>query len=341
MKLKLQSFSILWILFAILAFPSFYFVYKFGNPMYGTNDFFSYYILYENWDIQHVEAPFNMRLLSSFFVFLLNKMGLHYDTMCAFDQFKLDKQVFFNAIFFNYLCITTTCVVIYNTINKYFRNPLLSFIAGLIYLMGFGTLFYEFMPITDALSILLFSVILYFYLEKNYWLVLPLLLLIMQREYVFLALGLVTILDFWKHRLKYYLYIFILCIVCFGIYFVLRKTLFYTPRFDYQASPSFFLDSLLQLKFPLIPYIRQTLMTLNIFIIYLLIVLYKKWKKFEIDSFNLVKLLLLFLQINVISFAAVFGNNTGRYFYILIPLVIFQLIKELSPIVNLKFNNNV
>ena len=76
-------------------------------------------------------------------------------------------------------------------------------------------------------------------------------------------------------------------------------------------------------------------MTLNIFIVYVLVVIYKKWKRLEIDQFNLLKLGLLFLQINIISFVAVFGNNTGRYFYILIPLVIFQLIKELNPIVKL------
>jgi hypothetical protein len=336
MKLKLQSFSILWILFAILAFPSFYFVYKFGNPMYGTNDFFSYYKLYQNWDIQNVEAPFNMRLLSSFFVFLLNKIGLHYDTACAFDQFQLDKQVFFNAIFFNYLCITSTSVVLYYTIIKHLKSTMLAFISGLIYLLGFGTLFYEFMPITDALSILLFAIILYAYLEKSYWLIFPLLLLVMQREYVFLALGLVSLLDFWKYKLKYYLHILLSCIVCFTIYFILRKTIFYTPRFDYQASPAFFIDSLFKIKFPLIPYIKQTLMTLNIFIIYLLIVFYKKWKKLEIDQFNLLKLILLFLQINIISFVAVFGNNTGRYFYILIPLIIFQLMKELKTVISFK-----
>ena len=76
-------------------------------------------------------------------------------------------------------------------------------------------------------------------------------------------------------------------------------------------------------------------MTLNIFIVYVLVVIYKKWKRLEIDQFNLLKLGLLFLQINIISFVAVFGNNTGRHFYILIPLVIFQLIKELNPIVKL------
>jgi hypothetical protein len=55
----------------------------------------------------------------------------------------------------------------------------------------------------------------------------------------------------------------------------------------------------------------------------------------NIDAFDALKLFLLFVQINLISFAAVFGNNTGRYFYILVPLVIFCLVKEAKPLLKL------
>lgn len=331
--MKVKLFSKVWFFYALFAFPSFYFVYKYGTPDFGLKDFFDYYKLYKDWDISAVEAPFNMRLLSSYFVHLLYESGLHYDTAIAFDKFPdLDKRVFFNAVFFNFICIITTCAVLFTTVKKHFNNNLLAFASGLVYLLGFGTLFYEFMPITDALSILIFAVALYYYLTKSYLIILPLLALILQREYVFLALGLISVLDLWKFREKYYLHVLLICIVCFAIYYVLRKTLFYTPLYDKQASPGYFLESLTRLKFPLGSYLRQTLMTLNLFIIYLVIVSYKKIKKTEIDKFGLIKLLLLFLQINLISFAAVFGNNTGRYFYILIPLVIFQLIKETEPL---------
>src|SRR4051812_31126964 len=143
--MTVKLFSKLWFVYALLAFPLFYFVYKFGNPEFGTNDFFDYYKLYYNWDIKNVDAPFNMRLLSSFVVYLLNKTGLHYDTMTAFDKFDLSKQVFFNAIFLNYLYIVSTCAVIFLTVKKHLQNSLLAFTSGLIYLMGFGILFYELM----------------------------------------------------------------------------------------------------------------------------------------------------------------------------------------------------
>jgi hypothetical protein len=326
--LKLKKGVKLWLVYALLAFPSFYFVYKFGDPNFGCKDFFDYYPLFKNFDIQGVDAPFNMRLLSSFFVNLFYNMGFGYDTKIAFETGSLDQRIFFCAIFFNYLCVVTTCVAIYKLLSGTVTNGWIAFVGGIVYLLGFGTLFYELMPITDALSILLFAIVLLYYKDKKLLVIVPLLLLIIQREYIFLALGLVALLDLWKFRNRYYLHVLLMCIACFAIYFVLRKTTFYTPKYDHQASPAFFASSLFKLKFPLLPYLKQVLMTLNIFILYVLVVAYKRYKKMPINGFEFVKILLLFVQINLISFAAVFGNNTGRYFYILVPLVIFQLIIE-------------
>lgn len=328
MKLNFKSITVLWLIYFLLAFPSFYYVYKFGNPNFGTNDFFSYYKLYKDWDLDKIEAPFNMRLVSSFFVYVFNKIGFNYNTVTAFDMFGMDKQVYFNAVFFNYLCVTSTCVIIFITLQKFLEKVLLSFVGGAIYLFGFGTLFYEFMPITDAFSVLVFSIVFYLYLRQSYWIILWLVLLILQREYVFLALGFIGLIDYFKFKVKYYLHVLLICMVCFLIYYVLRKTLFYTPKFDYQASAGFFLESVFTPKFPLLTYVRQTSMTLNLVFVYLGILCVKRLMKLPIDKFHLLKISLLFFQINVISFAAVFGNNTGRYFYILVPYVIFVLIME-------------
>jgi hypothetical protein len=318
------------LLYGALAFPAFYFVYKFGNPDYGCRDYRDYYSLFKDLDINGVEAPFNMRLLSSFFVHILYKMGLHYDTEIIFSNNGLDKGVFFCSVLLNYFSVIGTCVVMYFLLKKYFLDAFYAFGGGLLYLLGFGTLFFVLMPITDAFSIFLFSIAFYYYLQKRYALFFVLALLIFQREYYFLALGLVALCDFWKQRDKFYLYTLVLCVLCFTIYIVLRKTLFYTPKYDHQASTGFFLSSVFSLKFPLVPFIKQTLMTMNITVIYIGVLIYKKWKRLSIGKFDFVKVVLLFLQITVISFAAVFGNNMGRYFYMLIPMVIFYLMSELN-----------
>jgi hypothetical protein len=328
MSKKLINTSFLWFIYAALSFPAFYFVYKFGDPNFGTNDFFSYYKLYENWDIAKVDAPFNMRLVSSFFVYLFNKLGFHYNTEIAFNQTGVNKQVLFNAILFNYLCVVSTCVVIYQTLQKHIKDTLLSFFGGALYLLGFGTLFYELMPITDALSVLLFAVTFYYYQDKSYWILLPLIVLVIQREYVFMALAVMAIIDFIVQKDKFYVITIVACLICFVTYLVLRKTLFYTPKYDHQASAVFFLESLLKIKIPILQYVRQTLMTLNLFIIYVGLILYKKMTTVSFDKVRFWTIIALFSEINIISFAAVFGNNTGRYFYILVPLVIYQLIIE-------------
>ena len=333
MKFEIKSLFIPWVIYLMLAFPMFYFVYKFGNPKFGANDFFDYYPMYRDLKINGVNAPFNMRLVSSFFVYLLNKMNLHYDTECIFDQFKLDKQVFFNAILFNYLCVVCTCTIIFRTIAKYFKNVLLAFISGMLYLLGFGTLFYEFMPITDSLSVLIFAISFSLYLSRNYFIVIPLLILILQREYILLAFGLIALLDYFKVKSKYYLYVMAICVVCLVIYYILRKTIFYTAYYDFQASPTFFITNFFTVKFPIVMYFRQLLLTLNVFILYLLVIFYKKMKNYPIDAFNLLKVILLFLQINLVTFAGGFGNNAGRIFYFVVPLIIFYLIKEVSPLI--------
>lgn len=324
----------IWVVFAVLAFPAFYFVYKFGNPELGCRDYKDYYALFKDLNIDGVEAPFNMRLISSFFVHLMYKMGLHYDTEIVSDALGLERSVFFCAVFFNYLCVVSTCVVLFQTIKTHLNNVYMALFAGVAYLLGFGTLFFVMMPITDAFSIFIFSIIFYQYLKKNYWALVFLVLIILQREYYFLALGLYALCDFWKTKDKYYLYMLLTCIACFGTYMVLRKTIFFTPKYDHQASAGFFVESVFSIKFPLVPYLKQLIMTMNIFILYTGVLIYKWFKKTEVDGFGFVKLLILFFQINVISFAAVFGNNTGRYFYMLIPMVIFYLVKEVNPLLH-------
>ena len=72
----------------------FYFVYKFGTPYLGMIDFFDYYKLYENMDYKSADSPLNMRLVGSFFVYCMNKMGLFYDTATQIDNAPHLKKEF-------------------------------------------------------------------------------------------------------------------------------------------------------------------------------------------------------------------------------------------------------
>jgi hypothetical protein len=90
------------------------------------------------------------------------------------------------------------------------------------------------------------------------------------------------------------------------------------------------LKRLTSFNFPVWDFLKQTLMTLNIFIIYLAVVLYKKSRGLSIHRHNLVKITLLFLQVLLLSISGGHGTNAGRYFYIIVPVVIFFLVKEVA-----------
>ena len=322
---------IVFVVYFLLSFPSFYFVYKFGDPTIVAHDFFQYYRLYNNWDWADVNAPFNMRLISTFFVFLFNKLGLVYNTETVFDKYVaygFDKGVYFNAILFNCLCVAATSTVIFQTIKKHLKDNLLAIASGMIYLLGFGTLFFELMPCTDAFSILLFATVWYAYLIKSQWIYLLLIAAIFQREYILMVMPLIALVDYFKTRDTYFVIVLLTGTISFLCFFWLRSTLFYTPALSFQTQPKALFYALTHSTFPIVPFIKQTLMTLNIFILYLFIIFYKWKNNMKFNSGAFVKFMLLFVQLIVVSFAAVLGNNAGRYFYILIPFVIFELAGE-------------
>lgn len=318
--LKLNS--VLFLYYLLIAFPLFYFVYKYSTPYGGMIDFFDYYKLYESMDIHAADSPLNMRLLSSFFVYVLNKTGLVYNTITQIDNAPFQKSIYFNAVFLNYLWVVLTCIMIYHLARKRGQSVLLSLFMGTLYILGFGTIFFELMPLADAMAVFLFTVFLWYYYRKSSWVVIPLFLLIFQREYLLLAIILLSFLDFWKTKDRYFLYNVVLSCLFFGLYVLLRKLYFETPRYAHHTSGTFMMNAIIKNHFPLLPFVRQTVMTLNISLIYLGVILYKKVNGLSFQKYEFYKITLLFAQIVVLAVLLGLGNNTGRYYYMVLPLVL-------------------
>lgn len=274
-----------------------------------------------------------MRLVGAWVVHWFYRLNFFYDTETAFDKYQawgFLKQVYFNAVLFNWLCVVVTCTLLFNIVKEHTGNLLFSFGGGLLYLLGFGTIFYAMMPLTEACSILLFTITLQQYLRRSYLVIIPLLLLIFQREYVLLAMGLLTICDLVFYKERYFLFVLMTALLSFGVYYFLRKTVFYTPALDFQSGAGFMWKNLIYPNIDFGQYLKQQLLTLNIFFLYLVLMVYKWWHKLAVDRFAFIKVMLLFLQVNVVSISGGHGNNVGRYFYLLVPMVIFYLIREMS-----------
>ncbi len=327
--------------YLLLAFPFFYFIYKFGVLLKGYDDANSYLILFRDLDPKGVPAPFNMRLISPILIHLLHGTGLFYITECAIDAFPaVDKSYYFSNIFFNFICVTLTCHSIFLTFSKLGFSKVLSFLSGVLYLLGFGTIFYMFMPGVDALSILLFTWLLFFYQKKSYWVLPFFIAFIFQREYYFLFFIILAILDYIKQgRIKYFIHIFLASLICWTVYFLLRKYVFYSPRWNFNTEPGSLLENIINMKLDLFTMFRQTIMTMNIYFIYILILVYKKINGFKIDSYHFYITIVLFVQITILSIATTAGNNNGRYFYLATPFFLFLILKELTPMIRIEFNS--
>jgi hypothetical protein len=321
------------LVYLLLVFPMFYYVYKFGVLLMGYDDVKSYLKLYENLNAPDVPSPFNMRLISATCIHYMDKLGLMYNTECSIDAYAwVNKRIFFNSVFFNFFCITATSFSLFTIFVKLGFSRVMSFLAGVFYLLGFGTIFYLMMPGPDALSVFIFTWVVYFYIQKSYWILPFFAALIFQREYYFLAFMVVSLMDFFKYgRNRFYLWIFIASIAGFLIYFFLRKTVFHTEHWSHQTKPEFLWATLWENDLQLVPLIKQSLMTMNLYLVYIFILVYKKMKGFTINRHHLYTSLLLLAQITILSFAATFGTNNGRYFYLNIPLFLYFMLIELKP----------
>ena len=336
LKQKFFNHNLLTLLsYFLLSYPMFYYAYKFGVPDFGNIDFYDYYHLYKNWDFSKVRSPFNTRLVSSFFIYLFNKIGFFYNAEISYHHPGIDQKVFFNAIFFNYISLVFTAFTIYKMIVYLYKNKVFAWTIGLLVFLGFGSLFYSINTLTESFSFLLFAVIYFLYLQKNKsWIFVLLMIAVIQREYIFLVLGLVSLIEYIiKENKKYYLLIFISSILFFSIYYILRKTIFYTEDYSYQLNIYRLIENLFNPQFPIAPYIRQSLLNQNILILYLLIIFYKYLNKLNLNCINLLITIALILQSHFISFAAVLGNSCGRYFYITLPILLYFISEEIYPLI--------
>jgi len=330
-----KKYTLLFFLFTLLGYPLFYYAYKYGTPAFGGLDVLSYYKLYDGWQFSKVDSPFNQRIISSYAVYLLHETGLTYPTDTAIKAFGLDPSVYFCALLFNFLCVVASCLVIYRTVEKQLNaGPLFSFLAGLLFLLGFGTLCFLVSALTDALSVLLVALLFKSFLEKSWWQAPLLLLAAFQREYIFFVFGLIAAMHwlFQKQERRYYLLVLAGNIGGFLVYFICRKTIFYTPRFTHQIDFGQFLSNIAISIQDVGAYFRQTFLIQNLVFIYLGVCAYKYVSKLPVTRLHLFIVFALLIEVVALSLLVRLGNNTGRYFYMTAPIVIYYLALEAAPL---------
>lgn len=319
-------------LFILMAYPLLYYSYKFYSPDFGGMDFYFYYPLYKNFDISKTESPFNMRLVSPFLVFLMNKTNLFYHTFIQYKNPDIEQKIFFNAILVNWASVVITSFLLFNYLYNKFNNLMLSILSALLYMFSFGTILFGINPNTDGFSILLITIMFILYKKESKWIYLMYPILLFQREFAFIIFGLLAFADFFHNRAnQYYLLNLIFSIVFFLLYYLLRKTIFFTPLYSNQTTEAAFVYSLLNISLDIPAFFRQAILTQNIYFIYFFILLLNGKDRWAEHKYNLILLLVFVIVTFIISRIAVANNNMGRFLHMFSPILIIQMLySELS-----------
>lgn len=318
----------IFILIIILAYPLLYYVYKFYSPDFGGNDFYFYYHLYKNFDVSKTEAPFNMRLISTFIVYIFNKTGWYYHTYIQYKQNNIEQSVFFNAILVNWLSVVITTYLIFHHLFYLYKKMLLALLSSLFYTFSFGTILFCLNPNTDGFSILLITItfILYKKQSNNVYFMYPLLLF--QREFTFIILSIISFFDIFyaSKKNRYHIIQLILSTLFFITYYLLRKTLFLTPMYANQITESGFMHNLFQISLNIPDFLKQALLTQNIYFIFLFLLMLNGKKNIQLNTNNLILLLTFIFITFIISRVAVANNNMGRFLHMFSPILIIQML---------------
>lgn len=328
-KKKLGVYGGVGVLLILLAYPLLYYTYKYYSPDLGGRDFYFYYPLYKHFDVVHTEAPFNMRLISSFFVFIFSQLGIYYDTMIHYKNSNIDQTVFFNAILVNWIAVLATCFLIFRhlfTTHSY--SILLPLLMSIFYLFSFGTILFCISPYTDGFSVMLITLCFLMFKKQSHLVLLFYPLLLFQREFAFIIFGVLSLYYYYQNPTakRYYRIQFLLNICFFMAYYGLRKTLFYTPLFSHQISESGFIYSLFCIKINAVDFIKQVIFTQNIFFVYLMVIFLNKKLKIGFNKRYLLVFMLFVFVTFIISRIAVANNNMGRFLHMFSPVLIIDML---------------
>lgn len=336
-------------LFFLFGYPIFYFVYKFGDVrINGLDDYYSYYQLYKNFAVFEIDQAYLPRLISSFFVFAINKLGFFYDVPIAQQLEGYDQSVYFNAILVNFIGAIGTGLVLQKLTFEKTKNFLLSHFPGLMYFLSYGLITWGAYALVDGFAVFMFVLAFYFYQKKSPWVYLILVVSIFQRDLILVSMGALAFFDalyayFTSNKIsRHSLSIFSFSVLCFFTLFLLKATVFKTPSIYYNGTAGEYLNIFYQPRFSMGTFLRAFLFSQNILLIYFLLTFWVKINfKHQVKFFNLWRTIFVFSSIIGMCFIIKVPIEIGRYFLIFTGLIPYFIFSDLSQVFHLEWNKKI
>lgn len=331
---KLLSFF----LYFLLAYPIFYFVYKYGDVrINGLNDYLEYYKLYKDFSIFEMDNAYLPRIFSAFLVFALSKLGLYYDVVIAQQLEGYDQSVYFNAILINFIGAIGTSLVLQKIAYNHTKNFLISHIPGILYFLSYGILAWGAYALIDGFATFLFVIAYYFYTKKTPWIYSVLFLSVFQRDLILVSIGAIAFFDSLKSYFElknikiFSISVFFSSVIFFILIFILKITIFKTESIYYSNSLSDYLNIFYQPRYTHGTFLRAIFFSQNMLLIYVLVSIWFRLNFYRaLNNLNLLRILFVIGIITAMSFMVKVPLEIGRYSSIFLPLIPLFLVLDLS-----------
>jgi hypothetical protein len=234
-----------------------YSAYKFGNPLFGRNDFFKYKEMVANpFDFSATTAPFVLRQIPAIVAAAFYKLGMHYDTAAVVDLIGFDrdtKRRFLALIVSNALAVCLSFSILAGYLRaKLARNSLLDLFALFgIFAAGYYFSAAVIAPVTVGWGWLVSSLLAIAFLERNFALTCMVCVIALFARETMLVFALVLFaarLAWESERHRSDVLSVVALAACCLIYLLLRSQ--FTTGYEYQISPTAILDNLKTLAIP-------------------------------------------------------------------------------------------
>lgn len=214
----------------IASYGLLYFAYRFNRPWPGSNDYYdNYYFMYLSpLDLNASPAPYVLRQLSAIATHLVLITHLYVPDREAIAVPGRDPRVLFAAMLTNWIFLLLAAwlagLIAEEELGQ--RNAVVALAAGFLCLLAFQTPFFVISGLTEGVSWFLLAAGFLAYLRRaSRWLLLVMMLSIVQRESIFIVLGVIAACDLMIERedRRFKVQTLVGAVVCFGVYFLIRR----------------------------------------------------------------------------------------------------------------------
>ena len=330
----------------IISSSQFYYSYKFSDPNYGNSDFFQYAGMVENPFVsKSAESPFIYRQFTTSIANFIYSNGIFYDTEISFKTDIETQKIFFALLTSNYLGILFCFFTLIYYVKKYLneKSIILYFFPVFLISSSFGYVFNGLSPLTEGWTYFFNLIVFIMLVEKRltYFLIF-IILSILNKEItsiifcIFSFSLIIYQLKTKKSFENFYVRTFIISMLCFILYIIIRVVIFPTDGGEAQINIKNLIHNLINVNFD-ISLIRQGILSITSLIILLFFILINNRYYDLIKDKMTFSLIMSIFILFIVGLMSGIGNNIGRIVSSMTPIIVLISLKY----IDLKYEKNL